>query len=323
MWIAPTSPAAGVLRALGHTRRRGGLPVVICFDVEPDPRTLSAAEAGPWRGFERLAERLPALRARLASLTGHPAEFTWFLRMDPQIERLWGSTEWAPRAYADTLAGLEAAGDELGLHTHTWRWDPDRSGWFADFSDEPWAEHCVTCGLDAFESAFGRRCAAHRGGDAFLSAAMVATLAERRVTVDLTVEPGHAPEPLPAGERHRGRLPDHRGAPSHPFRTNPARFPSEERSSSSLPLFIPHLTSPAPIRRRPVHASSRNFAPRLALALLARWPRVLAIAVRTDVALDSWETIAANLEHLARHPGVHFVTASSAAATVSTPDQAP
>ena len=321
MWIAPTSPAAGALRAIGRARGRRDLPVVVCIDVEPDPRMLSEGEAGPWRGFERFAERIPAVRDRLQALTGGPPAFSWFLRMDPQIERVWGSIGWAQEAYGETLAGFVSEGDELALHTHMWRWDPAAGGWIADFEDDQWAEHCVLSGLDAFETAFGRACASHRGGDSFLSGAMIAALAARGVNADLTVEPGRPPDPMPPGEHHRGPLPDHRGAPARPFRSSPARFPAEDRANQGPPLFIPHLTSPAFIRRRPVHASSRNFAPRLAAGLLTG-PPVLAIAVRTDTALMSWETIAANLEHLARHRGARFITASAAAEADSTAAQA-
>ena len=317
MCIAPTSPAACALRAIDRIGQGGELAIVICIDVEPDPRTLSDGEAGPWRGFERFGERVPAMRERLQALTGRPVAFSWFLRMDPQIEQVWGSAGWAHDAYEETLAGLIAEGDELALHTHAWRWDSDLRDWVADFADADWAEHCVSSGLDAFEAAFGGPCASHRGGDGFLSAAMIRVLAARGVRADFTVEPGRPPDPLPPGEHHRGPLPDHRGAPARPFRSTPTRFPEEDRANGGGPLFIPHLTSPALVRLRPVHASSRNFAARLAVGLLLHRPRVLAIAVRTEAALKSWNTIAANLEHLARHRSARFLTASAAAENVS------
>ena len=319
MRIAPTSRAAAALRTLERARRRSALPVVLCIDVEPDDRILAEDEGGPWLGLERFLERIPAVRSRLAELTGGPVAFTWFLRMDPQVERVWGTAQWAAVEYAESLGHLVAEGDELGLHTHTWRWDPQEGTWFADFEDEQWAAHCVHTGLDAYEASFGRSCASHRGGDVFLSPAMIAALAERGVGVDLTVEPGRPPDPLPAEERHRGALPDHRGAPSQPFRSSPARFPAAD-GTGGPPTFIPHLTSPAPISRRAVHASSANFALRLAAGILPRRPRVLAIAVRTDTALRSWGTVAANLEHLARHRSIRFVTASAAAAQLAVSD---
>jgi hypothetical protein len=312
VWIAPTSPAAALLRAVGRIRPREDLPIVLCIDVEPDSRTPAGAEAGPWIGFEVFAERAPKLRSRLEAVTGRPANFTWFLRMDPQVEQFWGSASWVHDAYGRALNGFAAEGDDLGLHTHTWRWDDTGGAWVADFADDEWGRHCVASGLDAFETAFGRPCDAHRGGDGFLSPGAVAALSERGIPVDVTVEPGRPPDPLPPGERHRGPLPDHRGAPSRPFRSSPLRFPAEDRSNGNRPLFIPHLTSPALIHRRAVHASSRNFAARLAAGLVAA-PPVVAIAVRTDTARTFWRTITANLEHLARHRGARFISVSSAA----------
>ena len=97
--------------------------------------------------------------------------------------------------YADALAELAGAGDELGLHTHVWRWEAKTGEWFADFEDPAWAEHCLEMGLDAFETSFGERCPAHRGGTRFLTGAMLATLEKRGVAVDLTVEPGAGPGP--------------------------------------------------------------------------------------------------------------------------------
>jgi hypothetical protein len=70
------------------------------------------------------------------------------------------------------------------------------------------------------------------------------------------------------------------------------------------------------------------FALRFLLELFRR-PRVLAFVVRSDPShIRSWPEVAANLEHLASHRGVRFVTASTAAAPWSrngapTPKAAP
>jgi hypothetical protein len=187
-----TSKAPLAKRVIDRIGRRPETPVVLCVDVEPDPRVFDRADPVDWAGFERLMERIAALRERLSEATGKPAAFTWFLRMDPQVAETWGSPIWPAEKYGDTLTALTEQGDELGLHTHFWRWGSRADEWFADYQDPGWAEHCVTMGLESFETAFGRGCTAHRGGDHFLSGALLSILSAYGVKVDLSVEPGPA-----------------------------------------------------------------------------------------------------------------------------------
>src|SRR5262249_54485947 len=114
------APVRGAARLLHRARRRDPIDVVVCLDVEPDLRLVSGDEPTPWRGFERYVERLPQLRRRLSAITGSPAAFNWFVRMDLQIAETWGSAAWAADAYAGTLAELAREGDEIGVHVHAW-----------------------------------------------------------------------------------------------------------------------------------------------------------------------------------------------------------
>jgi hypothetical protein len=294
------------------------IPCVYCIDVEPDPRVFDPPEPPPWEGFERMLEQVPALRGRLEEATGGPVAFNWFLRMDPQVEAAHGTAAWVAEAYSDAFADLLAAGDEIGIHTHTWRWTPDANTWVADFEDSDWAEHCLLSGLDAFESSMGRPCRSHRGGDHFMTGSLFGCLRDRRVRVDLSVEPGLPPENFPADEARRGAPPEFRAIPRNPYRSSPARFPAPDPESRDDPLLIP-LTSAR--RRRPPfrrwalssESTANMFAQRIRLELL-RPPQVLAFAMRTDSALDSrLEAVMANLDTLSRFKGVRFVTAEAAA----------
>jgi hypothetical protein len=310
-----SSTAAAGLRLLDRARRRSELPVVLCVDVEPDLRTFDREDARPWRGFECFVDRLPTLRDRISSASGGPASLTWFLRMDPQVAETWGSATWVAEAYADALAELTARGDELGLHTHTWRWDDVDGLWIADFADPAWAEHCLEMGLGTFEAKFGRRCLAHRGGDHFLSGPMLAQLARAGVKVDLTIEPGWPPVGPVGGGRAVGTLPDYRSVPRSPYRSSPDEFPAPDPTTPTDPLLVP-LFSPPAMRRRhrlPLPPDSGHFVSRLALEMALDPPPVLALVLRSSAALDSWDLVSGNLEHLARHRGVRFVTASEAA----------
>jgi hypothetical protein len=308
------SPSAAVAcRALDRVRRHSEIPVVLCVDVEPDLRVVDRRDPQPWRGFERFAERMPALRDRIAAIAEAAPVITWFLRMDPQVAETWGSATWVADAYGDVLAELVGHGDELGLHTHTWRWDERAGTWFADYEDQAWADECLSMGLEAFRSTFGRSCPAHRGGDHFLCGSMLARLEREGVPVDLTIEPGWPPVGPPGGEPAVGKLPDYRAVPVRPYRSTPALFPAPSNGAGG-PLLVP-LFSPPALRRRhrlPLPPDSRHFVSRLAFEMLRETPPVLALVLRSDAALDCWDVVTANLEHLARHRRMPFMTASAA-----------
>ena len=307
-----------------HRGDGGRLPVVVCWDLEPDLRVLEPGADGQWTGFEELLSRTDALRARLAELTAVPASFSWFLRMDPQVADVWGSPSWGAEHYATALADLEAHGDELGLHTHTWRWHETPGTWVRDH-DPAWEEHCLELGLETFETAFGRPCRAHRSGDRILTSRMLRRLAAGGVAVDLTVEPDTPPQgALEADEIVNGLSPDYRGVPLTPYRSNPDSFPAAEPASRADPLLIPLTAAPhgsdgAPRLLTPYMIPSL-FARRLMRITRTVSPPVLAVAIRTDhTAIGAWDYIVRNLEHLARLPGVRFVTASAAAAETRSP----
>jgi len=316
--IEDALPLAALCRAVERRRgRRSEAQVVVCFDVEPDARVLDAREPSPWRGFERLAEQVSALRDRLSALTGAPVAFTWTMRMDPQIGDIWGTPDWVARAYGQELARLEAAGDEFGLHTHLWRSDGGPADWIEDL-DPAWTRHCVATAVDAFEAAFGRPCAVHRGGRHTLTGAMFECLSERRVSVDLTPEAGLPPTwPQQREERATAPSTDYRAVPIGPYRSSAARVPAPDPAGPSEPLLIPLLGAPTlKAGRRPlvVWTGRNRFAVR---ALIGAWrsePPALAFAVRSDAPLNRvwWRNVVCNLEHLAAQPGRRFVTASAA-----------
>ena len=98
------------------------IPVVLCIDVEPDDRQIAPADARPWRGFEGLRAWMGALRPRLPAPAGAP-RFSWFVRVDRQVAEAFGSPAWALAHYAREIGALQLAGDELGIHSHAYRWD--------------------------------------------------------------------------------------------------------------------------------------------------------------------------------------------------------
>lgn len=305
--------------ALDRVRRHGELPVVLCIDVEPDGRAIDRDDPGGWAGFEELLRVMPPMCERLGHATGTAAAFTWGLRMDPQVDQTWGTPAWVVEEWGDQLAMLEREGHELGLHTHDWRWHDEMGTWVAINEDPAWEVYVVEMAIEAFRQTLGRPAAAHRGGAHMLTPAMLEPLERGGVQVDLTVEAGLAPQAaMFEGEHFIGRNADYRVVPSKPYRTSAATFPAPDPAARSGPLLMP--LSGAPTRRGgraplSIWSAPGAFATRLALGMLRSSPPVLAFVIRSDVVLKpQWESVVANLQHLAGHRGVRFVTASTAAA---------
>lgn len=224
----------------GMTERPGQVtPLVVCVDVEPAARTPADPSDCDWTGFELLVEQAERVRSGLEYATGSEANFSWFLRMDEQIERMHGSNDWAARNYRNLLADLKRRGDEIGLHPHPWRWSSEIPGWYADFEDSPWGSQVIDRALTAYERHFNRRCRSIRFGDRWTSRTNVEVARRAGVRFDLTVEPGFTGETLP--EDMRGSMASFEASPAHPFRSSrqdPTRPKSrfERGSYWSIPI---------------------------------------------------------------------------------------
>ena len=97
--------------------------------------------------------------------------------------------------------------------------------------------------IEAFATAFGRRCESFRFGDGWLNTRTVALAEELGVRYDLTVEPGR-PQKATAndGERGSGRLPDYRRVPREPWVPSTVDFRRPAADTSRKIVMIP-LTS--------------------------------------------------------------------------------
>ena len=195
------------------------IPVILCIDVEPNRRLFDPGSREPWSGFERSYEFFNALRSRLAKATGSPVHFSWFFRMDPQVETGYGSSEWCPRTYPQWMRALKENGDELGLHAHAWRWDAAGERWIVDHGDQEWVNHCVDVSFQAFRRSFGFDCRSFRFGDSWMNNETVDLLEKLGVRFDLTVEAG---KPAVRAERAKetvtGSIPDYTDVPRGPYR---------------------------------------------------------------------------------------------------------
>lgn len=278
---------------------------ILTVDVEPDERVPTPGRRTEWRGLERTIERLTALRRR------HPgARFSWFVRVDPQIETLYGDAAWALRRYRAELAVLEAEGDAIGLHVHPFRWDA--AGWISDYGDPAWVRHCIRVAVEGYADARGKRATLFRFGDRWMSNDALDELERHGIEVDLSLEPGsRRAARMVAAERSSGELPDLRRVPRSPYR--PSR-----RNYKRPPLFgRPRNIWELPITTAPVYKSwSAEHIP-LNLGLRPEWIRriletdadVLVSVARTGD-LANQEALAAFEANLGQLGQARFVTAS-------------
>ncbi|MBI2705056.1 MAG: class I SAM-dependent methyltransferase [Actinobacteria bacterium] len=300
------------------------LPIVLAVDVEPDPRVFRGLAPEPSAGFEALVELLPGLRDRIADVAGAEPRFTWTLRMDPQMAQAYGSTSWIASRYESELAGFVADGDELGLHTHTWRWNGER--WVGDNADEAWLEHCFGTALESYRSTFGRPARANRNGDRFTTNAVVAQLSAAGVRVDLTVEPGlPAARSMAPGEPTTGLLPSTEGAPTYAYHPHPDDFCRPYVGASRDGLLMVPLT-PGVIVGTTGGQSHGTYETLVTWMNPLRFERLLrrrlgspelthlAFAVRSDSAgrSSTWDAVETNLLTVARLAKGQWLTASEA-----------
>jgi hypothetical protein len=201
------------------------IPVIMCIDVEPDDREIDVFELAEWTGFVESYHFFSQLRPELERTTGSPARLNWFLRMDPQIEHVYNSSAWVVERYAKIFRELESAGDELGLHTHPWRWDERSRRWVADHGNQEWVDHCVRISFEAFHRALGRPCRSFRFGDHWMNNETMRLLEELGAQFDLTIEPGcKAPRRRNRRELVTGYLPDCSGIKNQFYRPSKSNF---------------------------------------------------------------------------------------------------
>jgi hypothetical protein len=287
--------------------RRAPIPVILAIDIEPDERLCDPARPRPWSGFERCLPVFASLRERLSRVTGAPVRFSWFVRMDPQVEVTYGTSLFVAERYGRELARLVAAGDELGLHVHAWHWSEPLRIFVSDLGDAAWVAHCVRSSFAAFETAFGRPCRSFRFGDRWHDSSQLPLLRELGVVVDLTLEPGRpAVTGLSARERSTGMIPATLGAPAHPYRPGHAWL-SEGSSEGEGPWMLPLTTGrPSPLATE-VLSLGYSLRPRAFRSIARRALRAprpyLAGAVRSDLpGTPDMPSFMRNMEWLASHP---------------------
>lgn len=164
------------------------IPAFLSIDVEPDGFQLPERGPASWTGYDDAERFVESLRGALADVGPATPQFSWYLRMDPQIAAVSPRVDQAVSGDRDRIDRITRRGDKFGLHIHPVRWSDRAQQWIHDFADPEWTAHCLESSVAAFEQAFGSRPLRHRYGAGYLASDLVAQLDELGVGVDLTLE---------------------------------------------------------------------------------------------------------------------------------------
>jgi hypothetical protein len=277
-----------------------------------------------------MTDLVERLRGPLEAVSGSSVHPSWFLRLDPDIERAYGRPDFVVQQYGGIVDRLRAHGDPLGIHVHFYRWDSERQVSFSDHGDDNWIAHCIDMAASAFERCFGERPRRASQGAFFLSDAVIDRAIAAGIEVDVTAEPGFPAqsEGTTFGAYTTAPSPDFTAYPRGPYYpTRGALGKPAASASDALPLMMVPLTAYdyprvfAPLWIRMTKAVLRWPSRHLPLNPYKPWPdphtywdlveraadegpaRYVAIAVRTDHP-NSTSYIRARplFEYLPKHP---------------------
>jgi hypothetical protein len=302
------------------------IPTVLRIDVEPDEHQPPAGER-PWDGLLAMFDMVEMLRRRLSDVTIHPVHPTWMIRLDPDIERAFGRTDFPVRRHHDVFDRILKHSDVLGIHVHAARWNTENAVVFSDFADETWTVGCLRVAATTFQNCFGRPPQVVSFGGYFMRDSLLDAAVDLGIRADVTVEPG-----LPAkhddisfGAYSTAPSGDFVRCPRLPYYPSRRAFDIRATSADDVrPLLMVPLISgdPRPTLQRWYGRLVRRESPRYEpLNPHKIWPSpqrfwdlaertadelpapYLAFALRTDAPnSDMHRRVSELFEHLPRHP---------------------
>jgi hypothetical protein len=172
-----------------YSQKNTPIPTVWRIDVEPDDFQPDVNEQ-PWDGFVSMVKLVEGLRNRLAARSVRAVHPTWFIRLDPDIERCFGRHDYVVQRHGEEFAQLAHHQDPLGIHVHAHRWDAERSVTFSDYADNVWTTQCLTVAAEIFAQCFGEPVRRSSQGGYFLTEKILDTAIALGIKVDVTPEPG-------------------------------------------------------------------------------------------------------------------------------------
>jgi hypothetical protein len=200
------------------------IPVLVMIDVEPDGFFIDRTKKLPWTGFERAVDVMAEVRALLSRHTRRDAHFLWLVRADPQVAETYGSAGWAFEHYRRAFETFLAAGDDVGIHVHAYRWQEGAGTWVEDYGNQEWVEHCVHAGVGAFTTHFGHPPASFTMGMDWTNQATVQLVSGLNVRYELTPILAKESQPFPPRNAFTGVAPDCSRIPARPYHPSPDDF---------------------------------------------------------------------------------------------------
>jgi hypothetical protein len=220
--------------------------VVIGCDTDPDRdyfvRDIPLDGLG-WRG---MLEGIPRAKDKLQKLTdsyGNPPVFTWNLRVDHQIKRMYGAYSHILTTHTKFLLELEKNGDELAWHPHFWCYDEKRKVWYQNYQDTDWQVEMLEKAHAAYQEVLPGRARTVRMGWSYHNNRTFATLDKLGVEVDISGIPGLRILP-PKKQVRLSNFYDWSITPTKPFYPSTADYRREakEGEKSFSLLEVPNFT---------------------------------------------------------------------------------
>jgi hypothetical protein len=185
------------------------------------------------------------LRSRLSDLSGSAIHPSWFLRLDPDIQRAYGRADFVVHRYANLIDKIRAERDPLGIHVHFYRWDDERRTTFSDHADDRWTTHCLETAAGTFHECFGEPARRTSQGGFFLSEALIDKAIALGIEVDVTPEPGYPAqtEAVTFSAYATAASPDFSNCPRYPYVPTRVFCTPATRASEARPILIVPLTA--------------------------------------------------------------------------------
>jgi hypothetical protein len=145
-----------------------------------------------------MTEGVPRAKNTLAELVdteGNSPKYTWLLRADYQIKRIYGDYNHILSSNYEFLKGLEEDGDELGWHPHFWDFDEKGNIWFQNKEDVNWQLEMLDESYRAYQDIFPGRGKTVRAGWAYHNNETMRKLSALGVRIELSAMPGIKIEP--------------------------------------------------------------------------------------------------------------------------------
>lgn len=219
------------------------IPIILCIDVEPDGFFIDRNQPLPWEGYEATSEFFTKWRPRISEATQAPVHYSWYYRIDPQIQETYGSPEWPWTHYEKYVADFIREGDEIGLHPHAYRWEEKINNWIEDLGNQSWVNHCVEMGFVSFKKIFNRTCDSFRFGAYWINNETLDLVEKLGARFDLTPEPGLKVNKRPFyGQHYTAAVPSYDGVPQLPYRPSKSDFTKADQNRKEGLWIIPLST---------------------------------------------------------------------------------